>query len=228
MSELGQRILEARKKRGFTQRDLAEKLRVSVQAVSQWETGKTDPTPRLGRISDALEISSEWLSGNDDRLWYMGRPISQSAQQVPLIEVQDVVFFMGPTLAKKFADVTRYFATNIKAVEQLFAIEYMENIETLKAGDVLIFDTGVSATVGDIVAGAVFNSDGGAFYDLANSKSVLETGMKGGVFAVVGDNGITPQLKFLSLKEPPPSGNTTFVIGTMVERRTYRSYRRDE
>ena len=40
---LGKKIRELRKEKGITQRQLAEHLNVTVQAVSLWEKDKTDP-----------------------------------------------------------------------------------------------------------------------------------------------------------------------------------------
>lgn len=41
---LGARLREARKRAGFTQSDVADRLRVTTQAVSQWETGANQIT----------------------------------------------------------------------------------------------------------------------------------------------------------------------------------------
>jgi transcriptional regulator with XRE-family HTH domain len=41
--ELGKKIKELRTKQGLTQNELAEKVFVSYQAVSQWENGTTNP-----------------------------------------------------------------------------------------------------------------------------------------------------------------------------------------
>ena len=39
LNELNEKLLKARKERGISQEALAEKLGVSRQAVSKWETG---------------------------------------------------------------------------------------------------------------------------------------------------------------------------------------------
>ena len=39
----GHRIRQRREDLGMTQQELADKLLVTVQAVSQWENGKTQP-----------------------------------------------------------------------------------------------------------------------------------------------------------------------------------------
>ena len=48
----GQRIYEARKKAGMTQEELADRLGVSRQAVSKWESDAAYPeTDKIGRAS---------------------------------------------------------------------------------------------------------------------------------------------------------------------------------
>ena len=43
---LGNSLFHARKRRGFSQEDVAEKLGVSRQTISKWETGETIPDIR--------------------------------------------------------------------------------------------------------------------------------------------------------------------------------------
>lgn len=58
-------IAELRKQKGYTQKELAEKLMVTDKAVSRWETGKGLPdTSLLKVLSDILDVSvGELLSG---------------------------------------------------------------------------------------------------------------------------------------------------------------------
>ena len=49
---LSDKIVELRKKNGFSQEDLADELQVSRQAVSRWEQGTADPSS-----SNILELS---------------------------------------------------------------------------------------------------------------------------------------------------------------------------
>jgi transcriptional regulator with XRE-family HTH domain len=60
---IGERIKSARRKTGFTQRELAKKLDVSAGAVGQWETGGVPATDRLATLADLLGISLDWLLG---------------------------------------------------------------------------------------------------------------------------------------------------------------------
>lgn len=54
----------ARKRRGWSQEELAARVQVSRQAVSKWETGDAMPDlPKLLALADALELSLDVLCG---------------------------------------------------------------------------------------------------------------------------------------------------------------------
>lgn len=56
------RLAAARKENGLTQKDVAEKLNVSFQAVSLWERGETTPDiDKLADIASILSVSLDWL-----------------------------------------------------------------------------------------------------------------------------------------------------------------------
>lgn len=63
---LGQRILELRKMKGLSQEEVADKLDVTRQTVSKWETDQSTPDlDKIIPICDLFEISSdELLTGN--------------------------------------------------------------------------------------------------------------------------------------------------------------------
>ena len=46
---IGNQILLLRKRNGFTQDELAEKLGISAQAISKWENGHTLPETAIAR-----------------------------------------------------------------------------------------------------------------------------------------------------------------------------------
>lgn len=57
-----ERLTNARKEKGFTQSDVAEKLNVSFQAVSLWERGETTPEiDKLVDIASLYQVSLDWL-----------------------------------------------------------------------------------------------------------------------------------------------------------------------
>lgn len=66
LKEIGQRIIERRKKLGLTQEALAEKGEVTTQFVSYAETGKRAMCPEnLLKISAALGVSADYLLTGD-------------------------------------------------------------------------------------------------------------------------------------------------------------------
>ena len=60
--KLPEKILYCRKRAGLSQEALAERLGVSRQAVSKWETGEALPeTGKLATLAAALGVSVDWL-----------------------------------------------------------------------------------------------------------------------------------------------------------------------
>ncbi|MFY2158227.1 helix-turn-helix domain-containing protein [Cytobacillus firmus] len=63
----GDRIKEFRKKNNLTQTQLAKKVNVSSQVVSNWERGYTSPGPDdIVKLSKTLDVSADYLLGNTD------------------------------------------------------------------------------------------------------------------------------------------------------------------
>ncbi|MBE5889209.1 MAG: helix-turn-helix transcriptional regulator [Lachnospiraceae bacterium] len=62
MSSVGKNIQKFRKAKNITQEELAEELNVTRQAVSNWETDKTQPdVDTLTQLSEALDVTVEEL-----------------------------------------------------------------------------------------------------------------------------------------------------------------------
>jgi transcriptional regulator with XRE-family HTH domain len=63
----GERIKEARKRAGMTQEDLANKLGIPYQSISQWERGTRKPKyGTLKKLADALDVWVYDLSSPED------------------------------------------------------------------------------------------------------------------------------------------------------------------
>lgn len=64
--DLGNRILELRKKNGLSQEKLGEKIEVTRQTISNWELGETAPNPtQLKLLSEIFNVSIDELLNND-------------------------------------------------------------------------------------------------------------------------------------------------------------------
>lgn len=66
--EFRENLFRLRREQGLNQEQLAEKIGVSRQAVSKWETGEASPDlPNLLAIADALNVSLDALCGRAER-----------------------------------------------------------------------------------------------------------------------------------------------------------------
>ncbi len=64
-----EKLLNLRTRYGYSQEVLAEKLKVSRQAISKWELGTTLPeTNKVIEISDFFGVSTDYLLKNESQL----------------------------------------------------------------------------------------------------------------------------------------------------------------
>ncbi len=129
-------IRELRKKKGMSQKELAEACCVHQTAVSQWENGRTLPDINsLRMLAKILEVSVEVLIGSEEsesknRIQGFDRITAQSASQ---------------RLGK-----SEYFALSVTDESMAPAIQN---------GDTVIISRSKIPVNGDIVAVAIGNSD---------------------------------------------------------------------
>ena len=65
--KLSEKILYCRKKSGLSQEALAQKLDVSRQAVSKWETGEATPDlNNLALLAKEFKVTADWLISEDE------------------------------------------------------------------------------------------------------------------------------------------------------------------
>lgn len=82
MNKVGQRIAQIRKQRDMTQMELADRLNISFQAVSNWERGQSMPDiAKLGEISELLDTPIDILLDNE-----RGARVIQSIQSDQLLD----------------------------------------------------------------------------------------------------------------------------------------------
>ena len=70
---LADKIMEERKKNGWSQEELADKLSVSRQAVSKWERAQSVPDlQRVIQLAEIFNVSTDYLLKDEEkhhRLW---------------------------------------------------------------------------------------------------------------------------------------------------------------
>ena len=80
---LGNRLFHARKKRGLSQEEVAEKLGVSRQTVSKWETDETLPDIRQAKKMALLyHLSLDELIAFDVDLQEIQETIDRTSQEL--------------------------------------------------------------------------------------------------------------------------------------------------
>ena len=81
---LGNKLAEARRAKNLTQEQLAEKLEVTRQAVSRWESDAAYPeTDKIVRMAQILEVSCDYLlqDGVDEKGNPVKPPVTRLLEQ---------------------------------------------------------------------------------------------------------------------------------------------------
>ena len=86
---LGARIKELRKAFGLSQVDLASRMEVTKQTISNWENENIQPSiDMLVDLANVFNVTTDYLLGLDDvpRLSIEGLPLSFAAHLAQIIE----------------------------------------------------------------------------------------------------------------------------------------------
>ena len=86
---LGTRIKELRKEFGLSQVDLAARMEVTKQTISNWENENIQPSiDMLVALANVFNVTTDYLLGLDDvpRLSIEGLPLSFAAHLAQIIE----------------------------------------------------------------------------------------------------------------------------------------------
>ncbi len=96
-TEIGKYIKLKRIEMHLTQKDLAEKLQISFQAVSKWETGTTLPdTSILLNLSDILEVTVDQILNAGEFRKSMNKKINVEEIVVALRSILKIKEVLGP------------------------------------------------------------------------------------------------------------------------------------
>ena len=86
---LGARIRELRKEFGLSQVDLAQRMEVTKQTISNWENENIQPSiDMLVGLANVFNVTTDYLLGLDDvpRLSIEGLPLSFAAHLAQIID----------------------------------------------------------------------------------------------------------------------------------------------
>ena len=121
--KFGAFIAQLRRERGFTQKELADKLNVTDKAVSKWETGKGFPDVKLLEpLSDVLEISLIELIKCDRQ-----EEDSLSVDEADAI-VSQALDRSERTTARRYLSLFRWTLTGLSLTSAMPLLPYLKRI----------------------------------------------------------------------------------------------------
>ena len=116
--KIGQYIQHLRKAAGMTQKDLAEKLNISFQAVSKWENG--DTLPDTGILLDLCDI----LNTTADKLLNGGSLAPVERKLMRLDDVKTGFQYME-SIGKLFGEDCTFFVGMIEGINEKMNIDLL-------------------------------------------------------------------------------------------------------
>lgn len=128
--KIGQYIQHLRKANGLTQKQLAEKLNISFQAISKWENG--DALPDTGILLDLCDI----LGTTADRLLNGGAIVAGDRKLLPLQNVIDG-FACIENIGKLFGEASTFYTGMIEGINKKMNIDLLSYLNDPKIREVL-------------------------------------------------------------------------------------------
>lgn len=98
MEQIKDRLKELRKRLGLKQRDVAERLEVSVGLIGAWECGSdTIPKTRIYQLCNEYNVSRDWLERGEGEMFV---PIEESET-----DFAETMYSMFNALPENFQEV---------------------------------------------------------------------------------------------------------------------------
>ena len=102
--EIGKKIMELRKKNGFSQEELAELVGVARQTISKWELGETSPDLKQAKeLSKIFKVSLDDLTDNDTTVF------SRYIRVIDLHNDLNLAYFFNRKLEKSYKNAQSSF-----------------------------------------------------------------------------------------------------------------------
>ena len=128
--KIGRYIQRLRKSSGMTQKDLAERLNISFQAVSKWENG--DTLPDTGILLDLCDI----LDTTADKLLNGGTLASHERR---LMRTEDVIngFRCIENIGKVFGEDSTFFIGMVEGINEKMNIDLLSCLKDPMTREIL-------------------------------------------------------------------------------------------
>ena len=160
--KIGHYIQHLRKAAGMTQKDLAEKLNISFQAVSKWENG--DTLPDTGILLDLCDV----LDTTADKLLNGG---SLVAGERKLMRLEDVItgFEYIESIGRIFGEDSTFFTGMIEGINRKMNIDLLAYLKDPKTREVMYAEVLIQG----ILAGRTVDMD--AIESSFQNKKMIDT-----------------------------------------------------
>ena len=125
-----QALIDARLRTGMTQKELAEKLNISFQAVSKWENG--DALPDTGLLPDLCNV----LNTTADKLLNGGAVLLSHRR---LMRVEDVItgFECMEAIGKYLGESSDFFTGMVEGINEKMNIDLLAYLKDPRAREVM-------------------------------------------------------------------------------------------
>lgn len=95
---IAEKITELRKRNGWSQEDLAERLQVSRQSVSKWEMSQSMPDmAKIVQMSDLFGVSTDVLLKDSEELSFSGPVRDDYAPEAKYVSMEEASAYMDDT-----------------------------------------------------------------------------------------------------------------------------------
>jgi transcriptional regulator with XRE-family HTH domain len=128
--KIGQYIQHLRKSAGMTQKDLADKLNISFQAVSKWENG--DTLPDTGILLDLCDI----LDTTADKLLNGGTLATVDRRLMKLEDVKTGFQYIE-SIGRLFGEDCTFFTGMIEGINKKMNIDLLTYLKDPKTREVM-------------------------------------------------------------------------------------------
>ncbi|MDY0276776.1 MAG: helix-turn-helix domain-containing protein [Acholeplasma sp.] len=186
MLEIGKRIAKLRKEKNMTQVELADKLGISYQAVSNWERG--DSMPDIAKLSDLsliFDVTIDEILGNKRQAKIINQIINEEEVIINDIEKEDLEELLPIVKPEQFKKSFNDFKGI--SFEQLLMLAPFLNEEEI---DEIVRDYFDEVELEKLIALAPFMSEktiSEVFLKNANNKDEVSIGLMAGLAPFVSE-----------------------------------------
>ena len=141
--QIGKRISEFRKEKDMTQFELADKLSISFQAVSNWERGNSMPDiSKLPELSEIFGVTIDDILGHNNTVLHdVVFSQTQNAKEYSDSDLSDAAHLLKPSLIEDVLRNTDYHPRILATFLPFLSDKIIEEMtdEHIKNGKMLLF-----------------------------------------------------------------------------------------